>query len=241
MKKSSFTWPMRLLTGKRYRAIRAIYAFCKVADDIADHPTHSDARKNTALTSLERRVKAGDLSPQLKLALVRYQIRTKLLMELLEGLRWDVNGRTEAMTSEELEKYCYLVAGTVGLMSVRIFGCRDIKSESFALELGQILQRINILRDVDEDARRGRCYLPTDWDNPRAALRADIDERIATLRIPQADRSRLLPALAMLGIYMEWLKQIDRHEKRKPLSMFQKLRGMWRGILWQQGNLRITN
>jgi phytoene/squalene synthetase len=134
----------------------------------------------------------------------------------------------------------------VGLLAIRIFGASE-QSEAFALALGQILQRINILRDIEEDAERGRIYVPQDvWGGaeplPSAAqllaqpslidegllrFRNDIDARLKALHAPRQDRLALLPAFAMLGVYVQLYKQLP---ERRQLSRWGQCKGVSAGV-----------
>ncbi len=177
---ANFYYGIRLLSGERRRAMCAVYAFARRVDDIGDG-TLAPARKLELLDEQDRAV-AFLLAPRhggsggavaepaadpvilaLADARTRFPLPVEALGELVEGVRMDVVGTTYE-TIEELLPYCRRVAGTIGRLCLAIFGLRDpsqaARAEILADELGVALQLTNILRDVREDARGGRIYLP---------------------------------------------------------------------------------
>jgi phytoene synthase len=152
-----------------------------------------------------------------------------LLLEILEGVRADLTVRRYA-TFEDVRRYCWRVASAVGLVSIRIFGCVDPASEAYAEALGLALQWTNILRDVGEDARNGRIYLPLDEltrfgvaeEDILAGVRTEAFDRLirfqagraktffAAARVPDADRRALVPAEIMRAIYAALLARMER-------------------------------
>ena len=159
-----------------------------------------------------------------------YQIPQSYFEALLTGMTWDLTPRRYA-TFNELAQYCYYVAGTVGLMAIRVFGCRAPESEAFARRLGLAFQLTNILRDLASDAARGRVYLPQDelaqfGVSEAVLIRGARDEAVAALlrfqgararhvfaevraAIPAADRRALAPALAMAAVYERLLDHLQ--------------------------------
>lgn len=159
---SSFHQAFRLLPLERRRSLEALYAYCRVVDDAADDG--GDARAAVAFWREElARVLAGAPTHPVGVALTdsmaRFAIPPQHLVEILDGVAMDLVPQRFA-TFAELRRYCYLVAGAVGLATIPIFGCRDPRSRDYAEALGVALQLTNILRDVAEDAERGRVYLP---------------------------------------------------------------------------------
>lgn len=144
----------------------ALYAFCRMADDVIDEGTDDP----DALAKLQRRLDAiyagepDDLVEDRAMAMVvhRYHIPRALPDALLEGFAWDAIGRSYA-TLGELQDYCARVAGSVGAMMARVMGVTGTHALARACELGNAMQLTNIARDVGEDARRGRIYLPLAW------------------------------------------------------------------------------
>jgi phytoene/squalene synthetase len=233
---SSFAAGMRLLPRERRRAIFAVYAFCRVVDDIADGPG-SAADKAAALDDWEAEMaRAYGGSPRTALGeeLARAARAHALPREefglILEGMRMDA----EAIVAPDpatLDRYIRCVAGAVGMLSMRVFGAwRGERSAAFALSLARAMQMVNILRDVEEDAGLGRLYLPM----PvlcAAGVPADPALAAAHPRLPEARRllglrarvhfsrasrlarahawPRLLPALVMMGPYERLLRAME--------------------------------
>jgi 15-cis-phytoene synthase len=162
--RSSFYYAFILLPPERRRALHAVYAFCRFLDDIAD----DEAIREPALL-LRRwreeldRVYAGVPTRALSRALAdsarRFTIPRDLFVEIIAGVEMDLS-RKRYQTFEELRPYCYRVASALGLICIEIFGYRNPSAKVYAENLGLALQLTNIIRDVGEDAARGRIYLP---------------------------------------------------------------------------------
>ncbi len=162
--RSSFYYAFILLPPERRRALHAVYAFCRFIDDIAD----DEAIREPALL-LRRwreeldRVYAGVPTRALSRALAdsarRFTIPRDLFVEIIAGVEMDLS-RKRYQTFEELRPYCYRVASALGLICIEIFGYRNPSAKVYAENLGLALQVTNIIRDVGEDAARGRIYLP---------------------------------------------------------------------------------
>jgi phytoene synthase len=158
----SFYLASNLLPVDKRRAVRALYAFCRTADDLVDHPTNDP---QLALTTWRERVLASPPPADDLVAIAwvdacsQYQIPQGYSEQLLEGVARDLK-QTRYNTFEDLVTYAYGVASTVGLMSMHIIGFSDPEAVPYAIKLGVALQITNILRDVDEDWRAGRVYLP---------------------------------------------------------------------------------
>jgi phytoene synthase len=199
-----------LLPREARRAIRALYAFCRATDDLVDN-------EGAGLADVERwRVDAAKPSRLqrnpilLCWALIReqYDVDAKYQNEIIDGIALDLT-KPRYPTWAELERYCYLVASTVGLLSVPIIGlARGVRFDEaapYAIQLGVALQLTNILRDVGEDAARGRVYLPQS-DLARVGLTADdvlngvCDERFIGLMKFEIARARELYQSALPGI-----------------------------------------
>jgi phytoene synthase len=183
-----------LLPAEKRRGAFALYAFCRVADDIVDDPgAPGDVRARLARhgDALERALRGeggGPLFDELSWACRRFAVPAEPLKELLRGVARDLNApRYE--TWEELERYCEGVASSVGEMCVSVFGlvdeARRDEAVAQARALGTAMQLTNILRDVGEDARRGRCYLPRE-DLAAAGLEA---EAVLNGRVDTRDRA----------------------------------------------------
>lgn len=161
---SSFFWAMRLLPPPRRRAIYTLYAFCREVDDIADGPRSAENKHKLLdewLLAIDM-IADGKSPPQPLAAALAIQIRAfdlplKDLVAVIEGCRMDASGCMIRPSMAALDLYCDRVSSSVGRMAIRIFGAvRD----PVAFHQGRALQLTNILRDVGEDARSGRLYLP---------------------------------------------------------------------------------
>jgi 15-cis-phytoene synthase len=201
----TFYFASRFLPPARRRAMHAAYAFCRIADDIADRSSSLEAAAR-ALDDWERQLDApiDPVAVAFAAARRRYGVPDRAARDLLTGVRMDLTLRRYA-TWDELRRYCYHVAGTVGLLVAPILGCRDAAALPHAVELGVAMQLTNILRDVGEDARRGRLYLPLDelrafGCDPDAVLRGRPDGRFADLLAFEIARARGLYAEAQRGV-----------------------------------------
>jgi phytoene synthase len=237
---SNFYYAFKLLPGPRRRALCATYAFCRFIDDIAD----DDSVRQPAML-LERwreeleRVYRGNPTRAISRALAdsvrRFTIPKNHFEEIIDGVEMDL-GRKRYQSFEELRLYCYRVASAVGLICIEIFGYRNPQARSYAESLGIAFQLTNILRDVREDAGRGRIYLPLE-DLERFAVKeeeilggrhSDRFERLmefeavrarefyaaAEYSLPPEDRPRLLAAEAMRLIYSALLHRIEKSRYR---------------------------
>lgn len=167
----NFYYAFRVLPQHKRAAICAVYAFMRQADDLADDetfPREERLRQTEAWLTGWHAAAAGKETEDpvfiaLRDAQKRFNITTALLDELVQGTLMDLNdpaGVATYATFQDLYQYCYLVASVVGLVCIRIFGYQDPRAEKLAEETGIAFQLTNILRDVREDAERGRVYLP---------------------------------------------------------------------------------
>ena len=168
----NFYYAFRALPAPKRDAICAVYAFMRRADDISDDESLPKATRRENMSawladwhqSAERGVSENPVFLALNDARLRCNIPLSLLDQLVEGTAMDLDeehGANETFaTFPDLYRYCYLVASVVGLVCIRIFGYSDPRAEKLAEELGVAFQLTNILRDVREDAERGRVYLP---------------------------------------------------------------------------------
>lgn len=163
-KKSSFGPAFLFLTKKQRRGLAVYYAFCRLMDDIADEPNVPDPQGQLNFWKEEiSRVYYGtpetELGKDLALLVKTFRLPQDRLLLLIEGMEADLQGRRYA-TFEELEWYLYRVAVVVGLATLDIMNVDEKKSVPLSLALGCAVQTTNIVRDVHEDARAGRVYLP---------------------------------------------------------------------------------
>ncbi|WP_337995475.1 squalene/phytoene synthase family protein [Oleispirillum naphthae] len=239
---SSFRLGLSCLPRLRREAMQTVYAFCRVLDDIADDPgMPREARLadldawSARLDALERNAVPADAPPlfaALAAADARFGLDIGECRSLIEGMRMDVEGPIVAPDETAFALYCRRVAGSIGLISLPLFGARDAAARRFALTLGDALQCVNIIRDVAEDAEIGRCYLPRtileDCGIPigdaasiaahpaigRArellAARAETHFALARGALTAANARALLPARAMMAAYRDVLDRIAK-------------------------------
>ena len=233
---SNFYWGFRLLSADRRRALSAVYAFCRSADDIADEP--GARRDPEALLARWREelaaVYAGTPQHAIGVALAdtvaRFPIDRTHFEAVIDGVEMDLHrGRYEEWTGD-LERYCYAVASAVGLIAIEIFGYHNPSARDYAVNLGLAFQLTNILRDVAEDAQRGRIYIPGADLRRFGATEADIlvgpmAEPLrqtmafecarageyygrARFSLAEEDRGSFAPAEAMRLIYEQLLRRL---------------------------------
>jgi len=159
----SFYFASGFLPEEKRSAVRALYAFCRTVDDIVDEST--DAEHNSQLDYWRGMVETASFANNDLVAaawadtLTRYHIPRHYALQLIDGVARDLV-QSRYQTFEELATYCYGVASTVGLMSMYIIGFNHNEAVPYAIKLGVALQMTNILRDVGEDYKNGRLYLP---------------------------------------------------------------------------------
>ena len=233
---SSFYYSFLFLPEARRRAIVALYAFCREVDDAVDE-TSDPAVARMKLQWWRTQIAAMyDGRPQHPVALAltdcvkQFRIGREQLEEIVEGMQMDLE-RNRYESFDALRLYCHRVAGIVGLVSAEIFGYTDRSTLEYAQTLGIAFQLTNIIRDVGEDARRGRIYLPRDElarygisesdimagresDDFRALMgfqiaRARSFYSQAMDKLPRADRSTQRAGLIMAAIYQRLLDEIE--------------------------------
>src|SRR5512140_858542 len=207
----SFHLASGLLPGEKRSAVRALYAFCRTVDDIVDRP--SAVEQKNGLDYWRGQVHDpwsaddGDLVASAWAdTLLRYHIPPHYALQLIDGVARDL-AQARYATFDDLSTYCYGVASTVGLMSMYIVGFRSTEAVPYAIKLGVALQMTNILRDVGEDHRNGRVYLPQDEMDAFGIRETDLQVGNITgqwreLMRFQIDRTRKLYAESWPGIRM---------------------------------------
>lgn len=237
---SSFLWGMRLLPRPRRDAMYAIYAFCREVDDIADEGG-TPAEKQRALTEWRdeiERLYAGNPSLPTTRALLRpladYKLPKAEFLAVIDGMEMDARADIRAPAMDDFQLYCRRVAGAVGVLSVHAFGATEPEARELALAEGDALQFTNILRDVAEDAERGRLYLPRELlqrhgiesDDPLTVLRdpclpavcrdlaALAEERFAEAErlMARCARGPMRPARIMLAVYRRLLTRLQQDD-----------------------------
>ena len=225
---SNLAFALNILPRERREDMVIFYAFCRTMDDLADEVGVAPEVRAQSLSAWENGLLHGfentDAFQQEVISLRdRQQIPNELLLAIIDGCRMDLQPQ-RFQSWDELAAYIWKVAGAVGMVSIRIFGCTDPASERYAVSLAQALQLTNILRDIQEDLANGqRIYLPLDdlarfnyseqdlitkvADERFLALmtyqaeRAEGFYRDAAECLPAVDRSALLPARIMGEIY----------------------------------------
>ncbi len=221
------------LSPEKRRAVWAVYAFCRTADDVVDRTAPAGDRL-AAIEELERKLIAansGHASEAIFIAYAdaaqRFAIPLDPALALLRGARMDVTVRRYA-TYAELCDYCYLVASTVGLLVSPILGYASPEALAYGITLGRAMQLTNILRDVGEDALMGRIYLPAeDLDrfgyDERNVFAQTVDDNFVELMRFEIERVRALYAEAEPGI--ELLAPESRYTVRLALSLYRRILG----------------
>ena len=257
---SSFYYSFLFLPPERRRAITALYAYCREVDDVVDECT-DPAVARTKLAWWRGEIAAtfaGSAQHPVARALVpvvrAFNLPQQRFEDIIDGMEMDLryNRYPDFPT---LQSYCYRVAGVVGLMAAEIFGYHDSATLKYAENLGTAFQLTNIIRDVGEDARRGRVYLPLDelarfnisaaqvlHLQDSAALRRLIEfqieraedyYRVAFAMLPTQDRKAQRPGLVMAAIYRSVLDKIRNNgckvlDRRTSLTPIRKLWIAWR-------------
>ena len=175
-KARSFRWAAQFLTPETHDDAAILYAFCRLVDDTADEAANKE-EAHGGLWSLEAQL-LGDVQPEPLMALFldmaeRVDLDLEIARELIIGVRSDLD---EVCVQDDVEllRYCYRVAGTVGLMMCAVLGVNASEALPFAVDLGVAMQLTNICRDVAEDARMGRVYIPATRLNREGITPADL-------------------------------------------------------------------
>lgn len=164
---SSFYYSFLFLPKTKRLAITALYAFCREVDDIADAEMDNNIKRvklewwRAEIESLFAGSANHPVTQALAPAIYNFKLDKKYFLEIIDGMEMDLE-KVRFANFEELNLYCYRVAGVVGLLSASIFGYKDPQTLEFAKKLGLALQLTNIIRDVYEDSIRNRLYLPLD-------------------------------------------------------------------------------
>jgi len=253
---SSFYYSFLFLPKDKRRAITALYAFCREVDDVVDECTDEQVARTTLGWW---RVQVAEIyygKPQhpVALALVpvvqQFNMAQEHLLEIIDGMEMDLD-QVRYADFKSLQLYCYRVASVVGLLSVEIFGYTDRQTLKYAHDLGIAFQLTNIIRDVGEDARRNRIYLPMDEMKQFNVTAADIlnanetenfqklmafqIERAqqfyqqALAQLPDTDRKSQRTGLIMAAIYRATLDEVISsgcHVLKERISLT-PLRKLW--------------
>lgn len=257
---SSFYYSFLFLPTERRRAITALYAFCREVDDTVDEATdESVARAKLAwwrkeIGAMLAGAPTHPVTKALQPHLAPYALDGKHLLAIIDGMEMDLN-QTRYLDYPALKRYCWHVAGVVGILSASIFGATRPETLDYAERLGLAFQLTNIIRDVGEDARKGRIYLPISELQQFQVTAADIlnarhsdnfeqlmafqTERAkkayeeAYALLPKEDRRAQRPGLIMASIYRTLLTEIEADrfhvlEHRISLTPIRKLWLAWK-------------
>jgi len=257
---SSFYYSFLFLPAARRRAITALYAFCREVDDVVDEgldPQVAAAKLawwRAEVANLFAGRAQHPVTRALEPHLQSFGISAERLNEIIDGMEMDLR-QTRYLDWAGLERYCYRVASVVGLLAAGIFGYKDARTLDYASNLGIAFQLTNIIRDVGEDARKNRVYLPVEdlqrFGVPAAeilqaketpAFRALMEFEAQRARgyyqnamsaLPADDRRAQRPGLIMAAIYRTLLEEIQRGgfrvlTRRTSLTPLRKLWIAWR-------------
>lgn len=256
--RTNFYYSFVFLPREKRRAIEAVYAFARRGDDIVDSGLAPDeaarhiARYRQALEACYGERGAAFEDPELGAlaeSIRKFKIPRQPFEDLILGLEMDLLG-AQYETFEDLSLYCYRVASTIGLIAIEIFGYADPRTRDYAVNLGEALQIVNILRDIQSDARRGRIYLPRQdleqfgvrpaellsgaYRDPFIELMQFECDRarhffgVARQFLPPQDRRAMVAAEIMAAIYWRLLGRIQKRGynvfgKRVRLPALEKL------------------
>jgi len=257
---SSFYYSFLFLPEERRRAITALYAFCREVDDVVDDCSDPATARATLAWWRQELAAAFHGTPQHPVARAlaevapRFNLAEARLAEIINGMQMDLE-YNRYPSFEALRQYCHRVAGMVGLLSAEIFGFEDPRTLEYAADLGLAFQLTNIIRDVGEDARRDRIYLPLDEIESHGVSVADISAsretesfrrliefqieralgyyRDAFAKLPAIDRRTQRAGIVMAAIYRALLDEIQRDgcrvlTRRTSLTPVRKLWIAWR-------------
>jgi 15-cis-phytoene synthase len=257
---SSFYYSFLFLPTPQRRAITALYAFCREVDDVVDEVSDPGVARTKLAWWRQEVARAFDGTPQHPVTqalapIVRERaLPPEHFQTVIDGMAMDLE-QARYLDFAALETYCHRVAGVVGLMSAEIFGYTDPATRGYARDLGIAFQLTNICRDVGEDARLGRIYLPQEdlarfGVAPSSLLRAEASDAFRALmafeveraqswyvkalaQLPAADRKAQRAGLAMAAIYRQLLAEIARDgyqvlDRRTSLTPLRKLWIAWK-------------
>ena len=257
---SSFYYSFLFLPPERRRAITALYAFCREVDDTVDECTDQSIARiklawwRTEVSAMYKGTPTHPVMLALQPHLAIYKLQEEHLQAIIDGMEMDLD-QTRYLDYPAMQRYCWHVASVVGILSASIFGVTNPQTLAYAEKLGLAFQLTNIIRDVGEDARKGRIYLPVNELQKFNVTAADLlnarhsekfealmqfqveraqkvyDEAYALL--PKEDRRAQRPGLMMAAIYRTVLDEIERdnfHVLTQRISLT-PLRKLW--LAWK--------
>ena len=257
---SSFYYSFLFLPPERRRAITALYAFCREVDDTVDETSDASVARiklawwRTEVSTMYKGSPTHPVTQALQPHIATYKLEEQHLQAIIDGMEMDLD-QSRYLDFAGLQKYCWRVAGVVGILSASIFGYTRPETLAYAEKLGLAFQLTNIIRDVGDDARKGRIYIPVNELQQFNVTAADIlnfrhsekfealmqfqneraqrtyDEALALL--PKEDRRAQRPGLMMAAIYRTLLDEIARDNfqvlnQRISLTPLRKLWLAWK-------------
>ena len=256
---SSFYYSFLFLPENKRNAITALYAFCREVDDVVDNHVNIDIASiklnwwRSEINRLFSEKPAHPVALALQPAISEFNLNENYFLDIITGMEMDLT-KSRYNDFDELSDYCYHVASVVGILSAGIFGYREEKTREYAVALGHALQLTNIIRDVGEDAKRNRIYIPQKDLEKFSVSEADILNGIETTEfyrlmayqadradkyyqramelLPDSDRSKQLAGMIMANVYLGLLSKIKTSGYRtlKKRISLGKLRKLW--IAW---------
>jgi phytoene synthase len=241
-RKTSFYYAFLVLPAEQRKAIVAVWDFCRAVDDAVDEADERDGQRAREAICFWRAELArcyDGIAPEtpqgrrLQPFIARFDLPRDAFVDVIDGVAMDLD-TMRYQTFGDLLEYCRRVASAVGLICIKIFGCRDPQARDYALNLGVALQLTNIVRDIKDDLARGRVYLPLEDMTAAGCTVADLEagqmtapvrqviafecsrardyyRRAVEVRPPQ-DRKRLLAAEIMRAVYFETLRRVERRD-----------------------------
>ncbi|MEX5748819.1 presqualene diphosphate synthase HpnD [Massilia sp. X63] len=257
---SSFYYSFLFLPPERRRAITALYAFCREVDDTVDDTSDASVARiklawwRTEVSTMYKGSPTHPVTQALQPHVATYKLEEQHLQAIIDGMEMDLD-QSRYLDYAGLQKYCWRVAGVVGILSASIFGYTRPATLAYAEKLGLAFQLTNIIRDVGDDARKGRIYIPVNELQQFNVTAADIlnfrhsekfealmqfqneraqrtyDEALALL--PKEDRRAQRPGLMMAAIYRTLLDEIarDRFQVLNQRISLTPLRKLW--LAWK--------
>jgi phytoene synthase len=257
---SSFYYSFLFLPERQRQAVTALYAFCREVDDIVDECSNTDVARaklqwwKNEISDLYNGSPQHPVSQALSESLLHFSLEKRYFEDIIDGMLMDLE-IFSYNSFEDLKRYCYRVASVVGLLTVEIFGYSDSKTLQYAADLGLAFQLTNIIRDVREDAERGRIYLPQedlkmfsvsmddiltfkDSENFRALMHFQSDRahqyyNQAYSLLPEIDRYAQRGGIIMASIYESLLREMknDGLDVLRTRTKLTPLRKLW--IAWK--------
>ena len=243
--RSNFSFAFFFLSKQRHLGLNALYAFCREVDDIVDEERSKKDKKEKLnkwreeITLLFKKKPQHPVSRALLPHIEIFTLQEQYFIEIINGMEMDIDcNRYKNLDS--LKRYCYKAASVVGLLSANIFGYTNNKTLNYAHDLGIALQLTNIIRDIEEDSKRGRIYIPLNLLKKHNVHEDDILHKFnhkqlipliselgiiankfylsAIKQLPNADRQSQGPGLIMANIYFVLLQHIIKKSKQEEIN-----------------------